>query len=65
MRTADAARITILLQGAPWLRPLALPLYVVGCLAFFALMGWTGVEHGPLAVHDERDDRDARRGRAG
>lgn len=42
MRAADAARITILLERVQWLRRLALPLYVLGCLAFFALMGWTG-----------------------
>jgi TRAP-type C4-dicarboxylate transport system permease small subunit len=42
MRSADAARITLLLESARWLRPLAVPLYVAGCLAFFALMGWTG-----------------------
>ncbi len=43
MRSADAARITILLESVPWLRSLAAPLYMAGCLAFFALMGWTGV----------------------
>lgn len=42
MRSADAARITLLLERVRWLRPLAMPIYVGGCLAFFALMGWTG-----------------------
>ncbi len=42
MRSADAARITLLLERVRWLRPLALPIYAAGCLAFFALMGWTG-----------------------
>lgn len=43
MRSADAARITILLERMHWLRPLATPIYLAGCLAFFGLMGWTGV----------------------
>lgn len=43
MRSADAARITMLMERARWLRPLALPLYVAGCLGFFALMCWTGI----------------------
>lgn len=43
MRSADAARITILLERVRWLRRLALPIYVAGCLAFFALMFWTGL----------------------
>lgn len=43
MRSADAARITMLMERVRWLRPLALPLYLAGCLAFFALMCWTGI----------------------
>lgn len=43
MRSADAARITILLERLRWLRPLATPIYLAGCLAFFGLMGWTGI----------------------
>lgn len=43
MRSADAARITILMERVRWLRPLATPVYLAGCLAFFGLMGWTGV----------------------
>lgn len=43
MRSADAARITMLMERVRWLRPLALPIYVAGCLAFFALMCWTGI----------------------
>ncbi len=42
MRAADAARVTVLLMYVPSLRRVALPIYVVGCLGFFALMGWTG-----------------------
>ncbi len=42
MRAADAARVTVLLLYVPWLRRLALPIYVIGCLAFFLLMAWTG-----------------------
>jgi C4-dicarboxylate transporter DctQ subunit len=43
MRAADAARVTVFVEKIRWLRPLALPLYVVGCVSFFAVMGWTGV----------------------
>lgn len=43
MRAADAARITVLLERVHGLRRLALPVYVVGCLAFFAVMFWTGL----------------------
>ena len=43
MRAADAARVTVFIEKLRWLRPLALPLYLIGCLSFFAVMGWTGV----------------------
>lgn len=43
MRTADAARVTVFLNWMPkFCVPLFMPIYVVACLAFFALMGWTG-----------------------
>lgn len=43
MRHADAARVTIFMEMLPVpLRRLALPVYLVCCLGFFALMGWTG-----------------------
>jgi TRAP-type C4-dicarboxylate transport system permease small subunit len=43
MRSADAARVTVLLQAAPLLRRIALPVYVAACLGFFALMAWAGL----------------------
>lgn len=43
MRHADAARVTIFMEALPRpLRRLALPVYLLCCLGFFALMGWTG-----------------------
>lgn len=43
MRHADAARVTIFLQALPRaMRPVALPIYLLTSLGFFALMGWTG-----------------------
>lgn len=43
MRTADAARVTVFLNWMPkFCEPLFMPIYVASCLAFFALMGWTG-----------------------
>jgi len=43
MRRADAARVTIFMEQLPRpLRRLALPIYLLSCLGFFALMGWTG-----------------------
>lgn len=43
MRHADAARVTIFMEQLPApLRRLALPIYLLSCLGFFALMGWTG-----------------------
>lgn len=42
MRSADAARVTVLLEAVPFLRRLALPIYVLSCLGFFALLAWTG-----------------------
>lgn len=42
MRSADAARVTVLLEMVPVLRRLALPVYLLACLGFFAVMGWTG-----------------------
>jgi C4-dicarboxylate transporter, DctQ subunit len=42
MRAADAARVTVLLIYWPFARRLALPIYLAGCLGFFALMIWTG-----------------------
>jgi C4-dicarboxylate transporter, DctQ subunit len=42
MRSADAARVTVLLEMVPALRRIALPVYVLSCLGFFALMAWTG-----------------------
>lgn len=44
MRTADAARVTVFLNWMPkFCEPLFMPIYVVSCVAFFTLMGWTGV----------------------
>jgi TRAP-type C4-dicarboxylate transport system permease small subunit len=44
MRTADAARVTVFLNWLPkFCAPLFMPIYVVSCITFFALMGWTGV----------------------
>lgn len=43
IRAADAARITLLLERVRWLRRLALPIYVAGCLVFFAVMFWAGL----------------------
>jgi len=43
MRRADAARVTVFMQALPRpLRALALPIYVLATLGFFALMAWTG-----------------------
>ena len=43
MRHADAARVTVLMGASAFLRRLALPVYLAGCLTFFVLMAWTGV----------------------
>jgi C4-dicarboxylate transporter, DctQ subunit len=43
MRSADAARVTVLLEKVPALRRLAMPVYLLSCLGFFALMAWTGL----------------------
>ena len=43
MRSADAARVTVLLEAVPALRRIALPVYVAACLGFFALMAWAGL----------------------
>lgn len=42
MRSADAARVTLLVEKVAVLRRLALPIYLLACLGFFALMAWTG-----------------------
>ena len=43
MRHADAARVTLFMEAMPRpLRQLALPIYLLSCLGFFVLMGWTG-----------------------
>ncbi len=43
MRQADAARVTVLMDAMPRaLRRLALPIYLLFSLGFFALMAWTG-----------------------
>jgi C4-dicarboxylate transporter DctQ subunit len=43
MRHADTARVTIFLQAMPRaLRRVALPIYLLSSLGFFAVMGWTG-----------------------
>lgn len=43
-RNAEAARVTILIAALPEvLRQLALLVYVVSSVLFFALMGWTGL----------------------
>lgn len=45
MRHADAARVTIFMEALPpALRRLSLPIYLVCCLGFFGLMGWTGAK---------------------
>nr|WP_097142501.1 TRAP transporter small permease [Rhizobium subbaraonis] len=42
-RTVETARVTVLLAVMPGIiRRLSVPIYVVSCLLFFALMGWTG-----------------------
>lgn len=44
MRTADAARVTVFLNWMPkFCQPLFMPVYVVSCISFFTLMGWTGI----------------------
>ena len=44
MRTADAARVTVFLNWMPkFCERLVMPIYVVSCFTFFALMGWTGI----------------------
>lgn len=42
MRSADTARVTLLIEAVPALRRVALPIYLVASLGFFALMAWTG-----------------------
>lgn len=42
-RTVETARVTVLIAMMPSLiRRLSVSIYVVACLVFFALMGWTG-----------------------
>lgn len=44
MRTADTARVTVFLNWLPqFCVPLFMPIYILSCITFFALMGWTGV----------------------
>lgn len=55
MRHADAARVTVFMQGLPRaLRGLALPIYVVSSIGFFVLMAWTGsnMVRQQLAMHE-------------
>jgi C4-dicarboxylate transporter DctQ subunit len=43
-RTVETARVTVFIGAAPRLfRHLAVPIYVVSSVVFFALMGWTGI----------------------
>lgn len=55
MRHADAARVTIFLQPLPRLvRRLALPVYLLSSIGFFALMAWTGAAmvHQQVAMNE-------------